>query len=303
MKNQRRHELQTNALADRLGGVTLWIEENYKPVLGVVVALAVIVGVYVYLTNSSSAKVQTSWNAYFAAVSEQNPDAMRKVAEDYPSQLAGTWARLWLGDQLLQQGVDQLFQDRAQANDELRKAIAEYEAVLAHRVEPMVAQRANLGLARSYESLDQLDEARKVYRDLVDVNKWPDALFAEQAQARLDDLDRPQTKEFYDWFASQDPKPSIEGSRGEVPLDALKFDSELPDDPVSNDTETPLSGETPVPDAPAGEPTTSETPAADAPASSETPAAEAPATDEPAADDAAAPATEEPAETPPASNP
>ena len=297
MKTTRRHELETNALADRLGGVMLWIEENYKTILGALVAIGVIVGVYVMLSRSSAAKSEKSWDSYYTAMSTQNADAMRDVAENFADTTAGQWARLWLGDQLLQNGIDQLFQDRAQANDELKKAITEYETVLKERTDPLLAQRADLGLARAYESLDKLDDARKIYRELADESKWPDAAFAKEAQARLNDLERPKIKEFYDWFAAQDPKPSLEGSSGGLPFTPPGMDSELPDEPPTVTSDAAKFGEKPsTPEAteqPAGEEpakTEEKAPEGSAPAAVES-TESAPATTEPAA-------TEPPAEVP-----
>lgn len=225
MKTQRRHELQTNALADRLGALLVWFEANYRTVLGIAVAALLIVGVYVSLNRYSAAKLERGWNAYYQAQTQQNIEAMRQVADENQGTAAGTWARLWVADELLRSGVEQQFQDRSQANDDLRKAAADYEQVISQRVDSLLIQRAKLGLARAYESLDQLEEARKVYRELAT------GVFADQAEARLADLDRPQTKAFYDWFAAQDPRPSLERGSGRSPFSAPSFDSQLPDEP------------------------------------------------------------------------
>jgi hypothetical protein len=236
-------------------------------------------------------------------MSAQNPDSMRKVAENYPATDAGNWARLWLGDQDLRVGIEQLFQDRPQANDELRKAVFNYELVLQQNVDSLLAQRTKFGLARAYESLDRLDEARKIYEELANTAKWePEPLFATQAEARLANLNLPQTKAFYDWFASQDPKPSLQGGGDGFPFSTPNLDSPLPDEPGSLGPsafdslrrEGSLEESSPAPDATATEPapdaTESEegnTPQDESPETE--PTAEEPPADEPPADEPATP--------------
>lgn len=232
MKTKRRHELQTNALADRLGAMLIWVEERYKLAVGAAVLVAAAVVAYLALSRSTAEKTQTAWNEYFAAMASQNPDSMRKVAEDHSGTVAGTWARLWIADQDLRIGIDQLFRDRPQANDELRKAISSYELVLQQEIDSLLEQRARFGLARAYESLDRLDDARKAYQELADKSKWkPEPLYAKQAEARLADLNLPRTKAFYDWFASQDPRPSLQGGAGELPFSTPSLDAPLPEEP------------------------------------------------------------------------
>jgi tetratricopeptide (TPR) repeat protein len=300
MKTQRRHELQTNALADRIGAFLVWVESNYKTVLGIVVAAIVIVGLYFVLNRNSSAKLERGWNAYYQAAADQNIETMRELAEDHQGTPAGTWARLWVADELLNSGTEQQFQDRSQANDDLRKSVEAYEQVLTQRIDPFLAHRAKLGIARAYESLDQLEEARKYYGELADDDKLT-AFIAPQAEKRLTDLERARTKEFYDWFSAQDPKPSIEGGAGQLPFSAPSFDSPLSNEPGtfgSSASKFPDSVDIPTSTddgkAAAGDPSAADPAAAEQKASpeasSETPPESSEA--EPAADAADTPATD-----------
>ena len=61
MKTERRHELQTNELADWLGTTIQFIEANFRTVLGVIVALAVVVGAGFYLKSESATRRGQAW--------------------------------------------------------------------------------------------------------------------------------------------------------------------------------------------------------------------------------------------------
>jgi tetratricopeptide (TPR) repeat protein len=133
-----------------------------------------------------------------------------------------------LADTQLAKGVEALFKDRAAARKALEESIDDYRAVLqAAPPGSLLAERATFGLASAYESKDELDNARQHYRELLD--RWPDGAFSGLAKDRLADLDRKTTKEFYDWFARQSPKPEPPQGPG-VPGEKPPFDlSKVPD--------------------------------------------------------------------------
>ena len=55
----------------------------------------------------------------------------------------------------------------------------------------------------------KLDKAKEEYERLK--TKWPTGVYVAVANQRLDDLNKQSTKEFYDWFVVNEPKPSISG--------------------------------------------------------------------------------------------
>ncbi len=57
-----------------------------------------------------------------------------------------------------------------------------------------------------------MKEAREAYSNLV--ARWPTSALEEAARARVKDLDRPETKQFYDWFDKQNPGKSMLGTPG-----------------------------------------------------------------------------------------
>src|SRR5262245_3316954 len=67
MKTERRHELKHNELADWLGKSIETVEHNYRPILGGVVVLGLVVGAFLYLRSESGHKRAEGWNQYFQA--------------------------------------------------------------------------------------------------------------------------------------------------------------------------------------------------------------------------------------------
>lgn len=292
MKTERRHELQTNALADRIGKSVELIEQNYRAVVGVLVALLIMVAVYFYISGERTASRTQAWDRYFKALNQNDMVDMMSVADTYSDTAAGAWARLTIADQSFAQGVSQLLQNKAEANDQLHRAIDAYDQVLksaAAQQQPLLAQRALWGLARSHESQNQLDKARDAYAQLAEPGRWTDPIFATEAQRRLKALEQQSTKQFYDWFARQEPlTPAGTPAATKLDLESLP-DSPPPTSPPAGDnaaSQSSAEAAQPAGDAtpPAGEaaPTTSEA----------TQTAAAPADPKPAdAGEAPAPAT------------
>jgi len=207
MKTERRHELATNELADWIGSTIQTTSQYGRAVLATVILLAVVVIVYAWTTRSDAARETAAWDRYLTAVTDMrntgNMLNLEDVANQYSDTAAAEWARLKLADQQLEQGIGELFTSFASANDTLRRAAGNYELVLQASTEAPMQQRAIMGLAQAYESLNQLDDARAQYEKLT--SQWPDASTADVARRRLDDLNSSKTKSFYDWLAQHEP--------------------------------------------------------------------------------------------------
>ena len=212
MKTERRHELHHNVLADALENTAESLKPYAQLILGGLLAIAVVFGVYTYWSNRSQADLAHSWNSYLQASSTENIDDLRKVAEDHAGTPAAVWANLDLGDRALREGMDKLFTNRADAFDDLKKGEGYYLAAREATREPILGQRATLGLARVYESLVKLDKAKEEYARLKE--HWPDSVYGPLAERRLADLQQQSTREFYDWFAAHEPKSPLGGPLG-----------------------------------------------------------------------------------------
>jgi hypothetical protein len=226
MKTERRHELEANELAIRLGKITEAIQPRARAVMAVIVAIVAIVLIIQYTGSSSTTRQTEGWNRYATAIASGDIFELDTLGDDFKKAPVGNWARLILADQHLMTGVRETFRDRAQANTELNKAITNYESVRAEARHELLKQRAHFGLGRSHEALSKLAEAERNYQAVVD--GWPNSAMAVAAQSRLDDLALARTREFYDWFAQQTPQadflrdqPGTPGARPEFDLDAL----------------------------------------------------------------------------------
>jgi hypothetical protein len=301
MKTERRHELQTNVLADSLAR---WIDKA-KPysraALAVLIALVAGVFVWGYQSAQGVRRQSEGWSEYYDAMMTRDPrERLGDIAERYAGTSVAHWARVVLADIQLDDGTNRLFTDRAGAREELQNALEDYQAILRDSDDPMLTQRATFGLARAREGLAKdLIKAREEYRSIA--TKWPDSPYAAPAEARAKDLDRMATKSFYDWFAKYEPprpmakEPGSPGVRPDFMKDTLdegglKLPSLLDSNPSDSGSPPPDLGIPAADDTPA-EPAKSEA-AGDVPAATETPAAEPPATEPPAS----APAADKPAE-------
>ena len=205
MQSDRRHELETNFLADMVDRVT----ERVRPHLAAIglAAAALVIGsaAWSLVDSRRIAARQESWDACIAALSNGQAAAINDVAARYPGTPAAQWARLVLADGMLDQGSQALFTDRALAEQRLQAAVATYTGLLAENPLAFVAERATFGLAKARENLGNLDDAVRGYEALVQA--YPGSAVRPFAEARIAALGRPATRQWYDWFSQQKPAP------------------------------------------------------------------------------------------------
>ncbi|MBX7167840.1 MAG: hypothetical protein K1X74_16020 [Pirellulales bacterium] len=274
MKTERRPK---NELADALMRTAEGVKPYSTYIFGGVLALIVVGGIYVYLSNTSEAQKRAAWDSFNDATNDNKLEQLDDLARDFPDAPAGLWAQLVAANKRLEAGGELLFSNRTAARDELRKAVEGFDAVRETAQIPLLREQAIWGAARAYESLGyesraDMETALKLYEQLAEIKDSP---FASIARLRADDLKREGTKQFYDWFATQ----QLEGTApagGQTGLDDLNTLGEGPDI-------VPSQGTPPV-DTP---PPTTETSPTETPAT-ETPAGEAPPTDNAPADTAPA---------------
>ncbi len=325
MKSERRHELQQNYLADLLGTQLRKIE-NYTKLIAVVVVGVVVAAVVWGLYRS--AEVGTRSDATLELLQNaglSDPEALGQVGDRYPNTPAGALAKLYQADVLLANGIAAQFDDREEAQTQLADALKRYSEAAAASNDILVRSRANFGIARTHESLGQVDKAIEAYKNVVSIGESEAMIKA--AQQRIEALQNPETQEFLAWFERQDFRPADPsqppampsgGSLPDIPdldlpdVSPLNFPAELRGEASAG----PAPGELNLPqgaDAPEAAPETqppAEQEAAAEPAMEAEPATPAPsaepATEQPAAEAEAAPATEpapEPAVEPTAAEP
>jgi hypothetical protein len=92
--------------------------------------------------------------------------------------------------------------------------------------------------------MGELDRARADYQALR--KEYPDSALADSARKGLERLERPATKEFYDWFARENPQPPPSDSSSGIPGMKPAFDLKEPGGigdvklPTASDPNSPL---------------------------------------------------------------
>jgi hypothetical protein len=222
MKSERRHELQQNELADWLGEKI----EALRPygtqiALGVTGAIvALLLGIWLFRGDDSVAA--SSWSSYFSALNVQRErgQALEEVSKNLAS--PGLWAKMSIADAAAQEGGRAMFTDRNEAKKQLDKAKAAYEAVESGARDAMLKARAQLGLAKVYESLCKPEEAKSYYEKAAEGLKG--TALGKAAAADAARMKNPDQVALLEWFAAQTPKrpapfPGMGGSIPGLPND------------------------------------------------------------------------------------
>ncbi len=238
MKTERRHELQTNELADWLGEHA----KQYMPYAktGIGIAVLIVAGLFALNVMRGQREGQRigSWNEYFNAVQFTDLEGLRSIADRYQGTEAAAWALQSVGDIESATAARVLLAQPAEAKNRLESARDAYlQAIQASR-DPMLLPRAHMGLAQVYESLNDFDNAKKEYETVI--NKWGSTSLAEEAADRLALVNMPSTKEFYDWFLQQKPRTPPAAPDSGLNLTPPTTTDDLPRDP---DLSLPAEGD------------------------------------------------------------
>lgn len=218
MKSERRHELQTNMLADWLGAKIEQIKPYQNAILGGVLLVVVAITGLTIWHKQSVANSEAAWAAIRpSAVNSLDGLAMHyeKVAAEYPNTPAAQWATVLGADQYLMNGSVKLFENKAAAAEDLEKAFKAYKSVVDEPLTPLIGERAAFGLARTLECQGNLTDAVKIYQEVA--KRWPNGMFAATATERAEALEKQPTQYFYKRFAMYQPKPQYTAPATDLP--------------------------------------------------------------------------------------
>jgi hypothetical protein len=211
MKAEHRHQLQTNALADRMGRLVQGMKTGPKGNAAVVWVLAILaIGTFGlwYWASGSAAGGSPVWVRLDGA---HDAESLESIARNNPGTIAGRTAQFQQARLLLQRGLRGITSaDRSRAAGYLADARSLFrELASACRDEPVLLQEALLATAQAEEALvgvlktdddDQnrgdLKKALELYRQLAE--NYPDSYFGKQAARRVEELSDPEKVEkFY----------------------------------------------------------------------------------------------------------
>jgi hypothetical protein len=219
MKAKRRQELQTNQLADWLGNKIELIKPYATWIAGGLALLIVFGIVYSWRVSRQGERLANAWDLYdsaqrdgFAGLRQREElkttDALRRLEEvaiRYESLPVGLYAMAAMGDIYLEMGSNDIESNRNAARDHFKKAAQQYETIVNGNPSPMLKNHALFCLAKSYEWQMKINQAKQYYAQV----QGP---FHDEAQARVRDLDRKATQDFYEKFAEWKPKPPADAS-------------------------------------------------------------------------------------------
>lgn len=210
MKSKRRHELQTNALANWIGEKI----ESIKPytnfiVLGIL-AVVILIAAVLFIVNRNKQQVAKEWGNYTIEANkrELNTSELTKVAQSDPDSMAHLWALQRAADDQRQKGIDLLYDERDEGLKELTASTKLYQEILKRAKDDFLRRRARYGLARALESKGDIDGAIEQYRELnKEAGDYAIGKAAKRQLARLE-----HQRDFYKSFAEFKPDESPDTS-------------------------------------------------------------------------------------------
>jgi hypothetical protein len=231
MNKAHQKELQKNDLEMGLEKVASTVRPYYLPIaVGVVILAVGLIGYTVYERNNqaSNAAAWTKWsNSVFDR--DTNAEDLRQVATDLGDTPASHWALQLAADKNLEEGSMLIFSERELAEDKLKVALELYEKVIAEAAkDPMLVTRARYGAARTSECLFKVDAAIEFYQQIVDSPMGMSAL-GKAAVDKIEQLKKPETKDWYKWYATTEPPKPVLNSPGRSGLGAMPELPKFPD--------------------------------------------------------------------------
>jgi len=237
----------------------------------------------------------------------KSAEDFQAIADGSPTSQIGILARLRQADSELEDGVSKLFTDREASKTNIENAEKAYKQLEDRKdVNDSIRERVLVGLARIAEcrcdgSDASMNAATEAWQRVL--KAFPDSkTFKAIAEARIKRLATDDSRKFYAWFSTQNPKPEDDllmpqdGMPGQVPamptfpsLQNLGLPNLSPSASDLTPSAEPKSDE-PKKDAAPEADKSSEAKPADVPATPETPAtpeSDAPKTDATPAGDAA----------------
>jgi predicted negative regulator of RcsB-dependent stress response len=200
MKAEHRHGLQTNWLAKRLDVAIQQLRPYVSTVAGVIIAVAVLMMIWSYVSKSKFAQQGDAWNAYNQAVGSLPPslEKLHQSAQEYPGTKMQELADItWADGQVFNASQSFIYNRRA-ATDALNRATSAYQGVLQTSSDERLINRAHLGMARIYEMRNELDKARDEYLKVG-------GGYADYAKQQAERLAKPEAKDTYAWLEKAQP--------------------------------------------------------------------------------------------------
>ena len=209
---------------------------HWQTIAGGVLLCFLAAAAYAFFTNSRDSAREAGWAAYLGATANRDPVALEALADGNIGNVSA-FARQAAAQAKLIEASSAVYTNRQTAQTGFTEASAAFEqAITQAGNNELIKKRSIWGLGQAREGLNDLAKAKQAYQQILDT--WPDTPLAKQAQRRIESLDDPKTKEFYDWFFAQKPPAAKLPASGAIPN--LPFetpgDTFTVPDPASSET-------------------------------------------------------------------
>jgi hypothetical protein len=194
MKAQRRHELQTNTLAEQMGEFIEYVQSKSQAILVALMAVVVIVVVAWYWQHSAQARRAEGWQTMLVLLStskQQDPQVLEKmeqVAGSYSDARLKAMAYAQIGNRMVDEAA--VTEKAEAARSYVEKASAAFQAVLTQTPDQVVpAAIARLGLATIAADKGDYAAAQGYYEAVGKDDRLAGTPFPAQASAALTALE------------------------------------------------------------------------------------------------------------------
>jgi hypothetical protein len=199
MNTERRHELETNALAQ---GITTWGDRLRPYVSAILAIVAALLALYIVtsLWNSyQAARDREAWHEFELALFDSDGEGrnLQRLAnsEEFEGTVMQEWAYMAWADRQLRLASQRYLVDRDDAKKRLTSVEGIYEQFADNASSSELKNRARLGLARVSEMQGDLAEAKAQYA-LVG------GALAVLAEERIKQLEPKQASETIEWLST-----------------------------------------------------------------------------------------------------
>jgi tetratricopeptide (TPR) repeat protein len=212
MKAEHRKELETNKLADQLGGFLKSFQEGPSRnaiIYGSLVLVAILLFlVYRWVSTNATANDSARWLNWDQVATREALDAF--ITENSDTE-QGRLARFERARLYLVEGMSKLGSvGRADAIKSVRRAAEEYEKLAGDSGNtPQLTQEALLNAAKAHESLGEYDKAKQFYGRLA--RDFPQTLKGKFAAEQIKALDAggPELEELKQLAKDDSPSVSV----------------------------------------------------------------------------------------------
>ena len=172
--------------------------------LGTLGVLALLI-VAAVLTSGGRSPYEKEWSRFADAKSASD---FADVASDFPNTDVAVWAKLTEGEMLLHEAVRLQFSDRKASESQLKDAGKAFDEVIEQAGGlPDAMERGLLGKARFLEATCKGDTTEVVKAYDAFLGRFPDSVYKDSIQNRVESLKSKDAQAFYAWFSQQNPKP------------------------------------------------------------------------------------------------